>query len=183
MSQKILNKRSYDVNNGAPKLPTSDEIDYGEIAINYATDYETMSIKNDNDEIVTFSSDKKLEYEISEIDRKLERLEENFLVKQYSMSGLSVTIPAVTTDPLNTDIPKFVFKITGQEAIDYQVIGMLAYEVFDANSGGNRLNFIPVCQFTGGGQTELSVRGCVMGTTSKVAKRISCWILLKLRNS
>lgn len=57
MSQKVLNKRSSVVTNGNPKLPTSEQIEYGEIAINFAEGYETLSIKNDEDEIVTFSSD------------------------------------------------------------------------------------------------------------------------------
>ena len=45
------------VNNGVPKLPTSDAIYYGEIAINYGASGETLSIKNSNNEIVPFSSD------------------------------------------------------------------------------------------------------------------------------
>ena len=57
MSQKVLNKRSTVVTNGSPKLPTAQQLDYGEIAINYADGYETMSIKNSTDDIVTFSSD------------------------------------------------------------------------------------------------------------------------------
>ena len=42
--------------NGSPKLPSADKINYGEIAINYAKDNETMSMKNDNNEIVEFKS-------------------------------------------------------------------------------------------------------------------------------
>jgi len=57
MSQKVLNKRSSVVTNGNPKLPTSEQIEYGEIAINFAEGYETLSIKNNEDDIVTFSSD------------------------------------------------------------------------------------------------------------------------------
>ena len=54
-------------NSGAngPKLPTSEQIKFGEIAINYLKDYETISIKNSEEEIVTFSSD-------IAIDKKLE---------------------------------------------------------------------------------------------------------------
>lgn len=44
--------------NTVPKLPTSEQIELGEIAINYAEDYETLAIKNSNDGIVTFSNDK-----------------------------------------------------------------------------------------------------------------------------
>ena len=55
---KVLNKRSTVVTNGSPKLPTAQQLDYGEIAINYAKDYETLSIKNANNEIAVFSNDK-----------------------------------------------------------------------------------------------------------------------------
>ena len=41
----------------APKLPNSEQIEYGEISINYADGYETMAIRNANDDIVTFSND------------------------------------------------------------------------------------------------------------------------------
>ena len=50
----ILNKRSSDVNdNGTPKIPTSEQLQYGEIAINYADGLETLSIKSSNNNIVT----------------------------------------------------------------------------------------------------------------------------------
>lgn len=50
----ILNKRSNAVNDdGTPKIPTSGQLQYGEIAINYANGVETLSIKNSNDNIVT----------------------------------------------------------------------------------------------------------------------------------
>lgn len=50
----ILNKRSNAVNgDGTPKIPTSEQLQYGEIAINYADGVETLSIKNSNNNIVT----------------------------------------------------------------------------------------------------------------------------------
>lgn len=50
----ILNKRSNAVNgDGTPKIPTSGQLQYGEIAINYAAGVETLSIKNSKDKIVT----------------------------------------------------------------------------------------------------------------------------------
>ena len=74
-----------------------------------------------------------------------------------------------------------VYSIDNVEGADYQIVGMISYEVFDNTSGGNRLNVWPVCQFTGNGQKELSVRWCCMGTTDKLAKRINGWVLLKHR--
>ena len=58
-TKKVLHKRSVAVENELPKLPTSSQLEYGELAINYADGYETISIKNNNNEIVTFSSDSK----------------------------------------------------------------------------------------------------------------------------
>ena len=45
------------VENGLPKLPQPSVIVEGELAVNYAKDYETLSIKNSSGEVVTFSSD------------------------------------------------------------------------------------------------------------------------------
>ena len=73
MSNKTVNnishKKSVVVEDGKPKLPTKDQIVYGEIAINYAKDVETMSIKNNSDEIVPFSSDKIIEKKIAESNK------------------------------------------------------------------------------------------------------------------
>lgn len=53
---KILHKRSKTVTNATPTLPTKDELEHGELAINYADGYETITIKNSNDDIVSFKS-------------------------------------------------------------------------------------------------------------------------------
>ena len=64
--KKLLHIRSNVVENGAAKLPTSQQIEYGEIAINFADGYETLSIRNSNDEIVKFSNDAYFESILSE---------------------------------------------------------------------------------------------------------------------
>ena len=73
MSNKTVNhvshKKSVVTEDGRPKLPTQDQIVYGEIAINYAKDVETISIKNNSDEIVTRSSDKIIEKKIAESNK------------------------------------------------------------------------------------------------------------------
>lgn len=51
MAAKILHKRS----GVSGKTPTSSQMDYGEIAINYAKGSEMISIKNSANEIVSFS--------------------------------------------------------------------------------------------------------------------------------
>lgn len=59
--RKILLKRNNQVlSDGKPKLPTPDQIDNGELVMNYATGVETLAIKNSNDEIVTFTNEVKI---------------------------------------------------------------------------------------------------------------------------
>ncbi len=54
MSNTILYKHSLDKKaDGSAKTPNTSQLDYGEIAINYAKDVETISIKNSNNEIVS----------------------------------------------------------------------------------------------------------------------------------
>lgn len=58
-NKKVLHIRStvVDDSSGKPKLPTAGQIDYGEIAINYAKGKETFSIKNEANEIVSFGNE------------------------------------------------------------------------------------------------------------------------------
>lgn len=52
----VKNIRSNSVGtNGKPKLPTPSQLDYGEIAVNYAKGHETLSLKNDAGNIVSLS--------------------------------------------------------------------------------------------------------------------------------
>ena len=51
----ILHKKSNVVNSGVPKAPTSGSVEYGEIAVNYAADNETLFIRNSNDQVVPFA--------------------------------------------------------------------------------------------------------------------------------
>lgn len=118
---------------------------------------------------------------VNAINEVYEKSGEPFRVKNWATNSLNVTIPTCTSDISNTQIPKMVYSINEVEGADYQIVGMIAYEVFDAASGGNRINCWPVCQFTGNGQKELSVRWMCGGTTDKVAKRINAWVLLKHR--
>lgn len=117
---------------------------------------------------------------INEVKFGLDNLGEPFRVKNWA-GTFNISIPFCTEDIPNGDIPKIVFSIDAVEGADYQIVGMIAYEVFDAASGGNRINCWPVCQFTGNGQKELSVRWMCGGTTRKTAKRINAWVLLKHR--
>ena len=50
-------KSKLKTNDGKPQLPSASALVEGEIAINYAEDVETLSIKNESGTVVTFSSD------------------------------------------------------------------------------------------------------------------------------
>ncbi len=54
---KTLLIKSNQLVGGKAKLPTTSQIEVGELAINYHNGYETISTINDNNEIATFSSD------------------------------------------------------------------------------------------------------------------------------
>ena len=57
MSQKILNKRKSASQNGETLSPSPQQLDYGELAINYHEGNETFFIKNSNNDVVSFSCD------------------------------------------------------------------------------------------------------------------------------
>ena len=58
MSKKVLNKRSNVVlGDGNPKIPTAEQMEYGEIAVNYHAGKEIISFKNSNNEIVAFGDE------------------------------------------------------------------------------------------------------------------------------
>ena len=62
----------------SPKLPSSEQLDYGEIAINYGNGIETIAIRNENDEIVKFIPEKKIkEY----IDKQMEGMVDKIMKK------------------------------------------------------------------------------------------------------
>lgn len=58
MADTVYHKRSSVVTGNSPKLPSSNQIEYGEIAINYADGYETISIKNSSNNIAVFKDKK-----------------------------------------------------------------------------------------------------------------------------
>lgn len=119
---------------------------------------------------------------VNAINEVYEKSWEPFRVKNWASSwSAGVEIEPCTSDKTNSQLAKMVFSIDAVEWADYQIVGMISYEVFDNTSGGNRLNVWPVCQFTWNWQKELSVRWVCAGTTVKTAKRINAWVLLKHR--
>ena len=54
MAKHLINLHSNELRGGGAKLPEPHQIEYGEIAVNYAKGAETIAIRNSEDEIVTF---------------------------------------------------------------------------------------------------------------------------------
>jgi hypothetical protein len=55
MANKIIHKHSSVITeNGKAKLPSAGQLEYGEVAVNYADGVETISLKNSNNNIVEF---------------------------------------------------------------------------------------------------------------------------------
>lgn len=113
------------------------------------------------------------------LQAQIDALGEPFRVKSWSATGLNVQIPYCTEDLENTAIPKMDFSIDDIEGAEYQIVGMIAYEVRGAD--GKRINCWPVCQFTGNGQKTLTVRWTCMGSARATATSINAWVLLKRR--
>lgn len=62
--------------NLSPKLPTCEQLEYGEIAINYGDGIETIAIKNEKDEIIKFIPEHKVkEYVDKKIDELMKQVE------------------------------------------------------------------------------------------------------------
>lgn len=116
----------------------------------------------------------------ADLQTQIDALGEPFRLMDFNQT-LNITIPSVTTDVANTSIPNVDVIITGTVADEFAVASLAKYEVYDAASGGNRLNVVPVCMFSMNGQKTLRVRMMCAGPNSKTAKRIQGAILLKHR--
>lgn len=90
-----------------PKLPTAEQLAYGEIAINYAENLETLSIKNYANNVVTFSSDSIIYKKIDDIKNDLSSVvsvklgedtpeSENFL--NFDDDGVSLAVRSIDAD-------------------------------------------------------------------------------------
>ena len=99
--EHLIHKHSSQVTEGTPKLPTTSQIEYGELAINYAQNHEKIAIKNSNNQIVTFSPDsnfvEKQEFEkvehviassLTDIDDRIEDIKSTS-IKGITMNGVS----------------------------------------------------------------------------------------------
>ena len=87
MSNTIIHKHSSVVENSKPKLPNKDILEYGELAVNYAKDNETISLKNTSNEIIEFKSKNYFE----------KIIEDNELVVASALNNLNDKIQNIDT--------------------------------------------------------------------------------------
>ena len=123
--------------------------------------------------------------ELTNLQTQIDGLGEPFRLQDFTQQ-INLTIPHCNQDIANTSIPNVdidldIIDPTGALNQDFAIAGLAKYEVYDATSGGNRLNCWPVCSFSMNGQRVLRVRMMVAGSTAKTARRISGALLLKHR--
>ena len=103
--EHLIHKRSSQVVDNQPKLPTSEQIEYGEIAVNYAKGHETLSIKNSDNEIVPLSFKKGYrEIEDSAVVINIET-DKDYIYKLTAPTSITINFPVTsyinTTDETN----------------------------------------------------------------------------------
>lgn len=99
--EHLIHKNSNVIIDGAPKLPTSSQIEYGELAVNYAKDKETISLKNSDNEIVTFSSDAQIQSFFKETEEIIANALNDINARLGSVNKLVEDNELVTAAALN----------------------------------------------------------------------------------
>lgn len=108
MGNKILHKRSASLIDGKAKLPLSTDLDYGELAVNYAKGQETILLKNNENNIIEFKSKDYIEntyYTKIETDNILSEYVSEDIVKQMIKEAIK-RIDAGIITANNTEEPE-----------------------------------------------------------------------------
>ena len=92
----LIHLKSSQLVNGAPKLPTSGQTTYGELSVNYAAGYETLSTLNSENEIVTFSNDTTILNYVDTQDATKE--DKKIIVTVTGVSSVSSNVVYLDTD-------------------------------------------------------------------------------------
>ena len=120
MANKIIHKHSSSLVNGKAKLPDESKIEYGELAINYANGHETISLKNNSDNIVEFVSKKYIDSQDTTLSAQIN----------------AVSLKADSSDKYNTSlddeftVPNTVGGITGGTTVE-QLKGKTITSIID----------------------------------------------------
>lgn len=95
-------------------MPTPDEMEYGQVAINFNPGAERLFIKNRNDEIVSFGSTESLNNKINEIQQELQG-QIDIITADKSVEGSFAYADKVISENLREELLKEIEKITGIE--------------------------------------------------------------------
>lgn len=129
----IRNIRSNQVVDGSPKSPTAEQILHGEIAINFAKEHETLSLKNDNDEIVAFEL-----RSVSNLDEKLnEEIERAQTAEQAN--AMAITAEETRASQKEKEISDLLGTKTDTKDED-TAFGRIAKEINDRTNAINSLD-------------------------------------------
>lgn len=101
MARHVIHAHSVKTDNGNPKLPDLDRIEYGEIAINYASGAETISFKNTNNELVLVKTD---DYYQKKFDDTNKNIEDNEFVTSAALNNLNERINNIPNEVLIGDV-------------------------------------------------------------------------------
>lgn len=119
---KIIHKRSTVITDGIPKLPNADALEYGEIAINYAKDGETISLRNSSDEIVEFRSKKYFEDIITENEETVSTALNNLNSRINGLAKDYVNADGVLKTELQGEIDAAVMKLQTNTTLSFYCI-------------------------------------------------------------
>lgn len=132
----IKNLRSNQLTeSGSPKLPTAEQIEYGEIAINYATGKETISLKNSDNEVVGLN--------IRSIGNVEEKLNEEITRAKTAEQGITESLNSEITRSTEADeqnASAIVGEKTRAEAIELGLENSINAEVTRATNRENEIS-------------------------------------------
>lgn len=140
----VYHKRSSVVTEGMPKQPTTDQIDYGEIAVNYADGYESLFIKNSSNEIIDFKSG---EYVDNALDKHNDRITtlENYTVPdaRANVLWIGTSIPAGDITFNNNGTTQSTTSDLGSNNYPKMVADALGFNLYNNARGASFVCFYP----------------------------------------
>lgn len=91
---KVINKNSKKID----AIPDASDIGYGEIAVNYNAENPKILIKDNNNSIVGFLSEKQINSEINGVNSKISGLSTNIDNNKSSIDSLKTWVVEAITD-------------------------------------------------------------------------------------
>ena len=162
MGKHVLYKKS----NVFDKKPKPEDLEYGEIAINYKKNKENIYIKNDENEIIKFVSESDLAHATYEL----------FDIRGITSLNGGLT-PCDTTE-IPTDITNGLvsLRLDDEKAKDWIIVNLAKWELFDK---GTRVPAFPIFVYNTENGRTLNIGFKTTGTEPKSFNQIGGAMLLK----